>query len=221
MACKNCAAMNSPRPLMNPWRPPAGLVPALLLLAAAMAGMPAMAEKADRDKPLNIVSERGGLHDAARQITEFSGKVVLTKGSMQLQAETLSVREMSDGFVLAIAQGREAEPVSFRQARDVPGESIAGTAGQIEYDARADTVRFSGAAVVRILRGSTVMREISGAVLVYDNRSERVTVEGGQASPNPRGGVRMTIMPRGPVEPAAPASAAPLQAVPPVPRNPS
>jgi lipopolysaccharide export system protein LptA len=216
MACKNCAAMNPPRLLLNPRRLLQSWAPALL--AGALATLPAWAEKADRDKPLNIVSERGGLHDAAKQLTEFSGKVILTKGTMQLSAETLSVRERSDGFVLAIAQGREGEPVSFRQARDVPGESIAGTAGQVEYDARTDTVRFSGAAIVRILRGSLVLREISGAVLVYDNRSERVSVEAGQTSPNPRGGVRMTIMPR---EAAAPASAIPLQAVPPVPRNPS
>jgi lipopolysaccharide export system protein LptA len=219
MTCKICAAMTSPRPLLNPRRLLASLAPALL--AGALTAMPAWAEKADRDKPLNIVSERGGLHDAGKQLTEFNGKVTLTKGTMQLRAETLSVREMNDGFVQALAQGRDGEPVSFRQARDVPGESIAGTAGQIEYDARADTVRFIGAATVRILRGSAVLREISGAVLVYDNRSERVSVEAGQSSPNPRGGVRMTIMPRGTVEPAAPASAVPLQAVPPVPRTPS
>lgn len=219
MVCKICAVMTLPYPLLNPRRLARRMVPALV--AGALAAAPAWAEKADRDKPLNIVSERGGLHDAAKQLTEFNGKVILTKGSMQLRAETLSVREMSDGFVQAVAQGREGEPVSFRQARDVPGESIDGTAGQIEYDARTDTVRFVGAATVRILRAGAVMREISGAVLVYDNRSERVSVEAGQSSPNPRGGVRMTIMPRNVAEPAAPASAVPLQAVPPVPRSPS
>ncbi|WP_397534772.1 lipopolysaccharide transport periplasmic protein LptA [Roseateles sp.] len=209
-----------PKPLASPFRQ---LSAALALALLAAAGLPeqAQAEKADRDKALNIVSEKGGVYDAVKQHTEFNGDVILSKGSMLLRAETLSLRETRDGYILASAVGKAGQPVSFRQARDVPGESIEGVAGQLEYDSRSDTVRFIGAATVRQMRGTTVLREVSGALLVYENRSERLSIEGGQASPNPRGSVRMTIMPRSATEPSAPASAVPLQAVPPVPRNPS
>lgn len=218
MVRKNCATM--PKPLASPFRQ---LSAALALALLAAGGMPewAQAEKADRDKALNIVSEKGGVYDAVKQHTEFNGDVILSKGSMLLRAETLSLRETRDGYILASAVGKAGQPVSFRQARDVPGESIEGIAGQLEYDSRSDTVRFIGAATVRQMRGTTVLREVSGALLVYENRSERLSIEGGQASPNPRGSVRMTIMPRSATEPSAPASAVPLQAVPPVPRNPS
>lgn len=218
MVRKNCATM--PKPLPPPFRLLSAALALALLVGGALPGR-AQAEKADRDKALNIVSEKGGVYDAVKQHTEFSGGVMLSKGSMLLRAETLSLRETSDGYAQASAVGKPGQPVSFRQGRDVPGESIEGVAGQVEYDSRSDTVRFIGAATVRQMRGSTVLREISGALLVYENRSERLSIEGGQTSPNPRGGVRMTIMPRSASEPVAPASAVPLQAVPPVPRNPS
>lgn len=218
MVRKNCATM--PKPLASPLRRLSAAL-ALALLAGGALPELAQAEKADRDKALNIVSEKGGVYDAVKQHTEFNGDVILSKGSMLLRAETLSLRETRDGYILASAVGKAGQPVSFRQARDVPGESIEGIAGQLEYDSRSDTVRFIGAATVRQMRGTTVLREVSGALLVYENRSERLSIEGGQASPNPRGSVRMTIMPRSATEPSAPASAVPLQAVPPVPRNPS
>lgn len=222
MACKNCAAM----PL--PYTPPPSTLATrsvwltLALLALAGAGGPALAEKADRDKPLNILSDMGGGVDLVSQRTEFRGNVMLSKGSMLLRAEVLSLRQTSDGYFQAYASGASGKPVSFRQGRDVPGESIEGVAEQIEYDNRSDTVRFIGAATVRQLRGSMVLKEITGARLVYDNRSELLTIEGGQASPNPKGRVRMTIMPSSAAEPAPAASAVvPLQAVPPVPKKPS
>ena len=90
--------------------------------------------------------------------------------------------------------------------RDVPGEAIEGVADQLEYDTRTETVRFIGNATVRRTRGTTVADEVTGAVIVYDSRTEVFALEGGNASPNPNGRVRMVLMPR--TQPDAPASAA-------------
>ncbi|MCV2351380.1 lipopolysaccharide transport periplasmic protein LptA [Paucibacter sp. Y2R2-4] len=167
---------------------------ALLILSASS---PALAEKADRLKPLNIASEKGGRIDVANQRTEFLGDVVLSKGSILLRAERVDLRETGDGYYQAYANGQTGKQVSFRQARDVPGEAIEGFADQIEYDTRSDAVRFIGNAVVRRTVGTSVGDEVTGAVIVYDNRSEVFTVEGGQSSPHPSGRVRVVMMPRG------------------------
>ncbi|MEJ6005828.1 lipopolysaccharide transport periplasmic protein LptA [Paucibacter sp. AS339] len=166
---------------------------ALLSLGAA----PARAEKADRLKPLNISSEKGGRIDVANQRTEFLGDVVLSKGSLLLRAERIDLRETGDGYYQAYANGQTGKQVSFRQGRDVPGEAIEGFADQVEYDTRSDAVRFIGNAVVRRTVGTAVGDEVTGAVIVYDNRAEVFTVEVGQASPHPTGRARVVIMPRG------------------------
>jgi len=165
-------------------------------LAALLASGLARAEKADRNKPVNISSERGGRLDVVNQRTEFNGNVILSKGSMLLKAERMDVRETSDGYHQAYASGETGKPVQFRQARDVAGEAIEGTADQLEYDSRSDTVRFVGNAVVRRVRGDAVADEITGALIVYDNRSEVFSVDGGLASPHPSGRVRVVLMPR-------------------------
>ncbi len=190
-----------------------------LALLAGLAMAPARAEKADRLKPLNIVAERQGSLDVVNMRTEFIGDVVLTKGTMRLNAAKVDVRETSDGYYQAYANGQTGQQVTFRQASDVPGESIEGAADQLEYDTRADTVRFLGNAVVRHMRGSLVANEVTGAVIVFDNRSEVFTLEGGPASPYPTGKVRVMMMPRttGP----APAASAPAPAASGVPLQPS
>lgn len=211
MACKNCAAM----PTITFRLLPSTF--SLLLLAglsAAVCVTPAQAEKADRLKKLVIAANQGGTIDLVKQSTEFNGDVVLSKGTMLLRAEKVDVRETSDGYFQAYASGQTGKQVSFRQARDVPGEAIDGSADQVEYDTRADTVRFVGNAVVRRTQGTQVATEVTGAVIVFDNRSEVFTVDGGPASPQPTGRVRMVMMPSNPAAEAKPATPAASTATP-------
>lgn len=188
------------------------LIAALALVLTSLLAAPcARAEKADRDKPMVVTAENGGRSDIAKQRTELVGDVVMTKGTMLLRAERVDVRETADGYYQAYASGKTGKQASFRQARDVPGEVVEGVADQLEYDTRADTVRFLGNAVVRRLRGSLVADEVTGAVIVFDNRSEVFTLEGGQNSAQPSGRVRMVLMPRTASTPETPASGVPLQ----------
>jgi len=218
MACKNCAAMptNSRHLLPSSVK--------LLLLAGLCSAVfvgTAQAEKADRQKKLVIAANQGGTIDLVKQSTEFIGDVVLTKGTMLLRAEKVDVRETSDGYFHAYASGQTGKQVSFRQARDVPGEAIEGSADQVEYDTRADTVRFVGNAVVRRTQGTQVATEVTGAVIVFDNRSEVFTVDGGPASPQPTGRVRMVLMPSNSPADAKPATPAELSSAPPPALKPS
>jgi lipopolysaccharide export system protein LptA len=91
-------------------------------------------------------------------------------------------------------------------------------ADQLEYDTRSDSVRFIGNAVVRRTRGTQVADEVAGAVIVYDNRTEVFTLEGGSSSPHPTGRARVVMMPRvQPADGAASAPALPLQPSPALP----
>ncbi len=183
----------------------------VLSTVAALCAGPAQAEKSDRLKPLVVTSDRPGQADLANNRTELNGDVVLTQGTMLLRADKVDVRETPDGYYQAYASGTSAKQVTFRQARDTPGEFIEGSADQLEYDTRADTVRFIGNALVRHLRGTQVAHEVTGAAIVYDKRTEVFALEGGNSSPNPAGRARLVMMPRAASAPEAPASAVPLQ----------
>ena len=82
---------------------------------------------------------------------------------------------------------------------------------RIDYDGSADIVKFSGKAVLRRLRGAVLADEISGALIVYENLTDKFSVDGGSAAKvgssalPPSGRVRAILTPR--PEPAASAAA--------------
>lgn len=182
----------------------------LIPLALALALPAAQAEKADRLKPMVFTAEKEGRVNSVNQHTELIGNVVITQGTLQLRADKVDVRETREGYVRADATGTADQPVTFRQALDKPGEAVDGVATQLEYDTRTETVRFIGNARLRSTRGAVITNEVTGAVIVFNSRTEQFTVEGGQTSVNPGGRVRIVRMPPTPADEAASAPAAPL-----------
>jgi lipopolysaccharide export system protein LptA len=195
-----------------------------LLLAVLLQGGVAMAERADREKPMNIESD-ALRYDDAKQISVFTGKVVLTKGTMLIRGARLEVTQDKDGNQFGTVNAEPGKLAFFRQKRDtranVPDEFMEGEAELIEYDGKADTVKFSRRAILRRYVGSTLNDEITGQVIVYDNTASVMNVDGGPAATDAtgRGGrVRAVLMPRndeartGTTAPKAPdAPAAPLR----------
>jgi len=186
------------------------LAPLALALLCAAAG----AERADRERQMVVEADRPGSVDLQRQVVEFNGNVVITQGTMIIRADRVELRETADGYRAATAIGTAAHPASYRQKRDGVDEIVEGVADRIEYDGRADTLRFIGNGAVRRLRGSIVADEITGSQIVWDNTAETFSVAGGQTtSANPSGRVRAVLSPRADGSAAAasaPASAAPL-----------
>lgn len=203
--------------------PVAQIAALAVALAAAFAG-PARAEKADRDKPMTVEADRDGTIDTRLGVTVFSGNAVISQGTMVIRAERVEVRDPPAGPRTAVATGVPGRPASFRQKREGLDEHVEAQADRIDYDGGADTLRFSGNAVLRRLRAGSVVDEAQGALIVWDNRSESLSMRGGTVTPvNPGGRVRVTL---GPAKPAsAPASSsAPTSATPrpaPAPLKPS
>lgn len=158
----------------------------------------AHAEKADRNKPLNIEADNGR-YDDAKQMGTFTGNVVVTKGTMSMRAAKIEVRQTPDGAQFGVATADADKRAIFRQKREGLDEYIEGEGERIEYDGKADTIRFVNRAVIRRFRGATLADETAGSVIVYDNTAEVFSVVGGAAAAtptNPSGRVRAVLTPR-------------------------
>lgn len=181
----------------------------LLLTALALGLAPAWAEKADRSKPMTLESDQPCTVSLAKQSSACSGNVVISQGTLQIRADRLELRETPQGYQMALALGSATKPASYRQKRDGADEFVEGQAQRIDYDSKAGTLRFEGAAVVRRLRGTTVADEIQGAVILWDSSAESFNVQGGaKTDANPGGRVRAVITPRTPDDAASAAGGA-------------
>ncbi|ADV01787.1 lipopolysaccharide transport periplasmic protein LptA [Alicycliphilus denitrificans] len=199
-------------------------LPSLLLLGAlALAWLPgAHAEKADRNKPMNIEAD-ALRHDELKQTSVFTGHVVMTKGTIVLRGEQLDVRQDPDGFQHGVVTAEPGKRAFFRQKRDTPpgqpDEFVEGEGEVIEYDGRADTVKFTRRAELRRYREAQLTDEVKGAVIVYNNLTDVFTVDGQKTAPagtsagTPGGRVRAVLSPK---EPASGTAAPPARTEPPV-----
>ncbi|MBT0569697.1 lipopolysaccharide transport periplasmic protein LptA [Curvibacter sp. CHRR-16] len=170
-----------------------------LLWCAALVGSlvaPAAAERADRNKPIQLEAD-ALRYDDVRQVSVLTGNVVLTKGSIVIRGATVEVRQDPDGYQYATVVGNSQTPAYFRQKRDGVDEFIEGTGETIQYDGRADTVRFLKQAQLRRLRGSTLADEVTGDSVLYENLSDRFSVDGAPKTAAGTGGrVRAMFTPK-------------------------
>ncbi|MEQ1807706.1 MAG: lipopolysaccharide transport periplasmic protein LptA [Burkholderiaceae bacterium] len=175
-----------------------GLAPALLVALGTGVASAALAERADRLKPLHVESDQPGKIDLLNQFVVFNGNVVVTKGTMLIRAARIEVRETPEGYHSALAVGGAGRPASFRQKRDDVDETIEGEAERLEVDGKANVIKFIGNASVRRLRGAQVADEIAGQLVSYDSLNEVFNVSGGApaTATNPGGRVRAVLTPR-------------------------
>ncbi len=181
------------------------LYPALFAAACLLAGTTALAERADRDKPLTIDAD-ALRHDDQKQITVFTGRVTANKGTIAMRGARLEVRQDAAGNQFGILTAEPGQRAFFRQKREGLDEYIEGEAEQIEYDSTTDTARLTRKAELRRYQGTTVADEVFGTLIVYNGTTEVFTVDG---QPGPGGRVRAILAPRHAASAAArPASAA-------------
>lgn len=173
----------------------------LLLLTLLLAGGPALAEKADRSKPVNIEADSVTVDDL-RKVSVYLGNVVLVQGTMTLRADKIVVHQDAEGFNSATAYGN---PVSFRQKRDGVDEYIEGYADRMQYDGKPGTLQLFDNAHLK--RGADDLR---GSYISYNANTEFFEVKGGSnsagSSSGRKGRVSAVIQPKpakpGPGEPA-------------------
>jgi lipopolysaccharide export system protein LptA len=172
----------------------------LLCLFLALGGLAgnAAAEKADRGKPMNIEAD-ALRYDDVKQVSVFSGNVVLTKGSIVIRGGQIEVRQDPEGYQFGLVTGAGDALAFFRQKRDGLDEFIEGEGETIEYDGRADAVKFVRKAQLRRYRGAAVADEITGGLIIYDNVRDVFSVDGNASkgvAGAPAGRVRAMLTPK-------------------------
>jgi lipopolysaccharide export system protein LptA len=186
-------------------------LPLAILLAATLAGGPAAAEKADRNKPMNVEAD-ALRYDDLKQTSVFTGNVVLTKGTIVIRGARVDVRQDAEGYQFGVVTAEPGKLAFYRQKREGVDEFIEGEGEVIEYDSKADIVKFIRKAEMRRYRGATLNDETIGSLIIYDNNTDVFTVDGGASpgAPGTGGRIRAMLTPKSAASaPGAPAPSSP------------
>ncbi len=168
------------------------------LLAMVVGVLPsslALAERADRNKPIQLESDSATVEDYKRKdtfrISTFVGNVILTQGTIVIKADKIIMKEDLKGYRYATAHG---DLVSFRQKRDGANEFIEAWSQRVEYDDKTDKIELFGKA--RLKRGPD---EVKGDYISYDVARDFFQVKGNNTKnevENPDRRVRVVIQPK-------------------------
>lgn len=165
----------------------------------------ALAEKADRDKPVNLEADRITVDDV-QKVQVLEGKVQLVQGTLVIRTDKLVVTQDAEGFQKGVAYGGEGGLARFRQKREARAEYIDGEAERIEYESKAERAQFFGRGVVK-----SGLDEVRGQYISYDGKTERYFASSGPdgssaAAAGKPDRVRAVIQSKSaPAAPAAPA----------------
>jgi lipopolysaccharide export system protein LptA len=171
-----------------------------IILIALLAGMPIVvfAEKADREKPINLEADKVSLDDNKKE-SVFEGNVILTQGTTKITAAKITVIQEKDGSQKATAFGK---PATFRSKRDGVEEFVDGSAEKIVYDSKTDKVELFINAWLRREKD-----ELRGNYVSYEGSTEFYQALGGGTSANNSttpGRVTVVMQPKPKTQAAAP-----------------
>lgn len=162
------------------------------LLAVLLVSLPALAERADRDKPMHLEANRISIDDA-KKIQILEGDVVITKGTLVLKADRIVVTEDQYGFQKGTAFGGKGGLARFRQKREGRDDFMEGEAERIEYNSNSEVAELFHRAWVK-----SGEDQIRGDYIWYDAISEKYVVTAGDTrDPKaPPARVRAIIQPK-------------------------
>jgi len=140
------------------------------LLGVALCGAPAaQAEKADREKNIEFQGDTGG-GNAETKTGELVGHVIITQGTMSIQADRVTFKQNADNSLSATAYGN---PVRFREKRDGADDYYEGYAQRIVYDGEKRFVELFDNALLK-----KAGDEIRSNYISYSAATENFSAEG-------------------------------------------
>lgn len=164
----------------------------LTLSLCLLANQNVLAEKADRDKPMQLEANRITIDDA-KKIQILEGDVLVTKGTMSLKADRIVITEDQYGFQKGTAFGGKDGLARFRQKREGVEEYVDGEAERIEYNSNSEVAELFHRAWVK-----SGEDQVRGDYIRYDAVSEKYLVTAGE-NRDPKGPparVRAIIQPK-------------------------
>ena len=187
------------------------LLGAALLTAAALCH----AEKADRDKPVNLEADRVTVDDI-NKVHVFEGRVTMSQGTLLIRGDKVVVKQDAEGYQSGVITANPGGLAYFRVKRDGKDEYTEGEAERIEHDAKADITKFLNRAWVK-----SGLDEVRGQYIMVDGRNANYSVTSGPAggvTPGRDSRVRAIIQPKNKdkaaAQPAAPEQPVRLQIAP-------
>ena len=161
---------------------------------AALAALPAHAEKADREKPVSFASDEGEVNYEKRTGI-LKGNVVITQGTLTIKANRIDFKQNADNSMSATAYGN---PVRFREKRDGADDYYEGYAQRIVYDGEKRFIELFENALLK-----KTGDEIRSNYITYSAATEKFTAEGRPDAKPPAAGetplgarVRGTFQPK-------------------------
>ena len=146
---------------------------------------------------IRVGAETTAIAEQLAQAVEVTGNHV---------GDRIEVRQDPQGYQYGLILPEPGKRAFYRQKREGLNEFMEGEAERLDYDGRNDRVTLTGRAVMRRYRGAKLNDELSGHLIVYDNASERFTVDnvpakgdaaGGSSSTNARVRAWLTPAPSG------------------------
>lgn len=188
---------------------PAQSITRTLLCAALLAAAtPGHAEKADRNKPVNLEADRVTV-DEINKVHIFDGNVTLSQGTLVIRSDKLVVRQDAEGFKSGVATANPGNLAHFRVKRDGKDEYVEGEGERIEHDAKTEITKFFNRAYVK-----SGLDEVRGQYIVFDGPNENYSVTSGPAGtvlPGRDNRVRAVIQPKNKPEAEAASTGQPVR----------
>lgn len=151
-------------------------------------GISAYALKNDKQQATTIDANRMTYNEKSN-VNVFTGNVLLTRGSLVIRGDKLTLTERADGTQFAKVEGK---PARFKQQRDTESPNdillINGTGNTIEFDGDKSIVILTGDASIQKSTNGQLTESISGTQITYEQNTESLSVLG---SPNNSGSTRV------------------------------
>ena len=160
-----------------------------LTIGLGLFAISAHAEKADKDKPIALSSDKAQFDDV-KQIYHLERNVLLIKGSLIIRGEKAEVKIDPEGYQFVTIFAKPGELASLRQKRDTGlNDFIEGFAEWIEYDGKTDIAILHKQARMNQISGTRVTDQLNGDKIHYDGNVEKYNVVSKAA-------VKSTLSPR-------------------------
>lgn len=147
----------------------------ILLLALMMTSFSALALKDDNNQPINIVSDNQSL-DMERNVVTFTDNVVITQGSILIQASKVVITRPQEGSDKKDTVDAFGSPVTFHQMLD-DGKPVDGKANKVHYDLGTEFLTLTGNAELKQLDS-----KITGEKITYDVKKQQLKANGSSKS---------------------------------------
>ena len=160
-----------------------------IALGLGLFKIPAHAERADKDKPIALSSDKAQFDDV-KQIYYLERNVLLIKGSLIIKGEKAEVKIDPEGYQFVTIFAKPGELASLRQKRDTGfNDFIEGFAELIEYDGKTDIAILQRQARMNQISGTRVTDQLHGDKIHYDGNTEKYNVVS-------KASVKSTLSPR-------------------------